>query len=213
MTLLGLLGVLLAVGATAGPGTLLVRRTATAPHDSDLRPVPRVQTPGRLRHTLDVPLPPHSEWITVGGTVVLSLIAAALVALLVAAFVQRRRRGPSRPEEDEPLPDLAEAVSRAAGSQRLALLDGEPRNAVVACWERFEVAAADAGVERQPWETPTEFTLRLLDLVHARPGAVDRLAALYREARFSTHPVTEDHRLAALAALDEIHAGLTLVTR
>jgi hypothetical protein len=60
------------------------------------------------------------------------------------------------------------------------------------------------------WETSSEFTLRLLDLVAAEDRAVSRLAGLYREARFSEHPMTEAHRAAALEALAVIHAGLRL---
>ena len=48
----------------------------------------------------------------------------------------------------------------------------------------------------------------MLDLVDADSAAVTRLAALYREARFSDHPLDESHRAAALAALDAIHARL-----
>ena len=48
----------------------------------------------------------------------------------------------------------------------------------------------------------------MLDLVGADHGAVGQLADLYREARFSDHPMTEDHRQEALAALDTIHGSL-----
>jgi hypothetical protein len=92
-----------------------------------------------------------------------------------------------------------------AAEQRRVLSVGEPRNAVVACWQRFEDQAATAGIERHPWETSAEFTLRVLDLADADGHAVAVLAGLYREARFSEHPVTEDDRAAALAALDSIH--------
>ena len=47
-----------------------------------------------------------------------------------------------------------------------------PRNAIVACWDRFEEHAERAGLARRPWETSSEFTLRLLDLVSADRGAV-----------------------------------------
>ena len=50
----------------------------------------------------------------------------------------------------------------------------------------------------------------MLDLVGADPGAVTELADLYREARFSDHPMTDDHRQAALEALDTIHRSLGL---
>jgi hypothetical protein len=44
--------------------------------------------------------------------------------------------------------------------------------------------------------------------VSADPSAVSRLAALYREARFSEHEITEDNRQAAVEALRDIHASI-----
>jgi hypothetical protein len=38
--------------------------------------------------------------------------------------------------------------------------------------------------------------------------ALETLAALFREARFSSHMMDEGHREAALDALDRIHASL-----
>jgi hypothetical protein len=40
------------------------------------------------------------------------------------------------------------------------------------------------------------------------PGSIGRLAALYREARFSGHPLGEDARTAAEAALRQLHQDL-----
>jgi hypothetical protein len=101
-----------------------------------------------------------------------------------------------------------EEISRDAAEQRRLLLEGSPRNAIVECWHRFEEQAADAGLERHAWETSSEFTLRMLDLVAADSSAVAELAVLYREARFSTHPLDEGTRARAVADLDAIHAGL-----
>src|SRR5688572_23272942 len=95
-----------------------------------------------------------------------------------------------------------------AEAQRRVLLAGAPGNAIVECWHRFETQAAAAGLSRRPWETSSEFTLRLLDLAAADHRAVSRLAELYREARFSEHPMTEAHRAAAREALAVIHDGL-----
>ncbi|MBZ5737270.1 DUF4129 domain-containing protein [Nocardioides mangrovi] len=103
---------------------------------------------------------------------------------------------------------VAREMLADAAAQRAALTEGDPRNAVVACWSRFEDQAASAGIERRPWETSAEYTLRVLDLVDADTSAVARLAALFREARFSEHPVTEQHRAEALEALDTIHRTL-----
>lgn len=100
------------------------------------------------------------------------------------------------------------AIAEDAAEQEAMLLRGRPRNAIVEAWHRFEVQGARAGVPRREWETSSEYALRLLDLVEAPPGAVNGLAALYREARFSDHPLGEGHRQAALAALADIHVGL-----
>ena len=146
------------------------------------------------------------------------LAAAALALLLLVRGMHerwqlRRRPPPPPPEVDF---DVVETARRVAGSiardaeqqRRLLTDDGQPRNGIVACWHRFEEQAADTGVVREDWETSAEFTLRVLDLVEADSGPVTRLAALYREARFSDHPLDESHRTAALAALDAIHAQL-----
>src|SRR6478736_4766013 len=104
---------------------------------------------------------------------------------------------------------VTEAIVRDSQQQRVLLLEGTPRNGIVECWHRFEEQAAGTGVVRDEWETSAEFTLRVLDLVDADSAAVTRLAGLYREARFSDHPLDESHRSAALEALDAIHAQLS----
>ncbi len=76
------------------------------------------------------------------------------------------------------------------------------------CWHRFEELAESSGVRRLPWETSSEFTIRLLDRVSADEGAVGELAELYRDARYSRHEVGEDSRDRATAALDRIHRSL-----
>jgi hypothetical protein len=63
-------------------------------------------------------------------------------------------------------------------------------------------------VARRASETSSEYGLRILDLAAADNGSVNRLAELYREARFSDHPVTEEHRARALAALADIRHSL-----
>jgi hypothetical protein len=50
--------------------------------------------------------------------------------------------------------------------------------------------------------------VRVLATHHVDPVAIARLAALYREARFSDHPMGEDARRAAIDALDDVHDGL-----
>ena len=103
---------------------------------------------------------------------------------------------------------VAGAIVRDAAEQTELLLVGSPRNAIVECWHRFEVQAHSAGLGRKSWETSSEFTVRLLELVAADAHAVATLSGLYREARFSDHEVGEQERSRALAALEQIHRGL-----
>lgn len=161
-------------------------------------------------------------WVRVLAAVLDVAVVVAVVALAARLLVplvgevrrrrrsrrEARRRGvPHEPEFDVVTPPAAVAreILADAAAQRRTLEEGRPRNAVVACWHRFELHGAAAGVERHAWETSSEYTLRLLDLVDAHQPAVTRLAELYREARFSEHDVTEADRRAAGAALEEIH--------
>jgi Domain of unknown function (DUF4129) len=132
--------------------------------------------------------------------------------------VRDRRRPEPRPvavdfdvlEDPE---ELTEEMRADAEDQLALLLGGTPRNAIVACWDRFEEQAERVGLARREWETSSEFTLRLLDFVSADGGAVARLERLYHEARFSEHVIGEDRRTAAVEALDAIHASLPVSAR
>jgi hypothetical protein len=128
------------------------------------------------------------------------------------------RRSPPPPEPvdfdvlDDPQP-LVEEMRRDADEQFELLLGGEPRNAIVACWDRFEEQAERVRAARHHWETSSEFTLRLLDAVSADDAAVARLERLYREARFSDHEIDEGRRQAAVEALRAIHVSLGIGVR
>ena len=108
---------------------------------------------------------------------------------------------------DEP-DRVAAAVVADAEEQDALLRDGDARNAIVAAWHRFEVQGEAAGVPRHGAETSSEYALRFLDLADADTGPVRRLAELYREARFSEHEITEQHRAEALDTLAAIRRSL-----
>lgn len=166
-------------------------------------------------------VPPEPEPVDGGVTSVIAdiamVVAVVMIAIGMALFRPDRRAGlrrwawgRSRDDFDiEPdrLDAIAAAVGRDAAAQRAVLLGGEPRNAIVESWSRLERQLADAGVERRPTDTSTDLVVRTLDRLAVDPDALGSLAALYREARFSAHPIGESQRRAALAALDTIHAG------
>ena len=124
-----------------------------------------------------------------------------------------RRAKPKGPEDvdfdvlDDPEP-LVQEIRRDADEQFELLLGGQPRNGIVACWDRFEEQAERVNASRKPWETSSEFTLRLLEAVSADEVAIARLEGLYREARFSDHEMDETRREEAVAALRQVHASL-----
>lgn len=147
---------------------------------------------------------------------VVGITIAFVVAVALAVYAWRRRprlrwRRRAADADFEVLPDVASAVVRQAQAQRAALLDGAPRNAIVQCWLRLERDVAAAGLDRDPADTPSEFTERVLGTYAVDSAAITELAALYREARFSDHVLDESHRTAAAAALDRLHATLAPV--
>ena len=161
---------------------------------------------------------PGWVWIVVFG---LELATLGVVVYLIYRLglavrerwhaYRRSRRADEESVEFEVLDtgrQVAAAIEEDATTQRELLEAGGPRNAIVACWRHFEVQAARAGVVRRPWQTPSEFVLWVLDLAGADAAAVTRLADLYREARFSDHPMGEQHRADAVAALDAVHRSL-----
>jgi hypothetical protein len=201
--------------ALRGPGLERVTDVASPTTDS---PSPSASGINDVERTLEHPGEANPILKLIGLLVEL-LLAAALIWLLLR-FGRRllqawreRVRAPEKREHVEfevledpgPSREQVEKQARAA----LELLDeGEPRNAIVAAWERFEVGADELGFGRRPWETSSEFVLRMLAIVAADHGAVMQLESLYREARYSTHPMGERERAEARTALLEIQGSL-----
>jgi hypothetical protein len=153
------------------------------------------------------------EILTIGVVLFLAVRLLAGLRQLWRARRRRQRREVKKEQVAFEVLDSAQQVTELmaedADEQRTLLeVGGEPRNAIVVCWHRFELQAQRAGVERRTWQTTSEFVLGVLELVGADRGAVARLADLYREARFSDHPMTDAHRTRALEALQAIHGSL-----
>lgn len=147
------------------------------------------------------------------------LVLLGMLGVVVLALRAGRDAWRGRPRPAERLPDpgfdtleggarIQEAVREDADAHDAVLSEGSPRNAIVAAWHRFELQGERAGVGRRPWETSSEFTLRMLDRAGADSGAVARLGELYREARFSRHELGEQERAAAAEALATIRASM-----
>lgn len=146
--------------------------------------------------------------------VVLGALLLLLLWLLVASAMSLIRRWQElrRVRREGPLPEVDDAVldsvAQATRRQQQRILEGTPSNAIVACWVDLEHAVAAAGVERRPSETSAELTIRVLDALDVDRSALRALGALYREARFSAHPLTEQERASARDALAALHRSL-----
>ena len=148
-----------------------------------------------------------------GQVFILLVTTTVLMAVMIvigAVIAARRRRRPDptvmpvrragrreTPTESEPL-----AVAAELGLAEVADRSREPRAAIIACYAAMERAlAASPQAAPRDSDTPSEVLERAVDTRVLRPGSATTLVELFAEARFSTHTMTEDHRLAAEGAL------------
>jgi hypothetical protein len=161
------------------------QQTIQLPAEGEQTPPPRPQTEGRE---------PQFRWPAVA---VLALAAAGAGLLLL-----RRRRAPSS-REPALAAELATALDDAIDDVRA---EADPRRAVVKAYARMEAILAAHGLPRREAEAPYEYLVRALGTLVASARGVERLTALYEEARFSRHeidPGMRDEAVAALAAVRE----------
>ena len=218
----GLMLLMVMFAARSGPERIF----AGPLHDPSIRPVTPSYSirrpPGGVGRGREGLLHSNPFFEAVGWVIKVAALICVLWLLyrgarkLLEVLAERgRRTKPRGPEDvdfdvlDDPEP-LVEEIRQDADEQFELLLGGHPRNAIVACWDRFEEQAERVHASRKPWETSSEFTLRLLEAVSADAAAVARLEALYREARFSEHEIDESRRQAAVEALRAIHASIGL---
>ena len=143
-------------------------------------------------------------WWVLGGIALTLLLAVVVLAIRV----NRRRRRAAPPESAREAPDRALLTDRRAARQARMVREGSPREAIIATWLDLERLVAAAGVPRRPSETSSELVVRVLDDREVPAAALTDLAALFREARFSTHEPTEALRERAAGDLDAVHAAL-----
>jgi hypothetical protein len=149
---------------------------------------------------------------------VLGLLAAALLVAAVAyrwLSARRERRAALAAEDDSGAEQraevlrLVEAVDAADEGLRT---HADPRAAVLAAYaamaRHLSTGLAQRGRGLRRSDTAGELLDRAVTsgLVSGAPAGT--LTALFREARFSTHPMGEDARASALASLAEVRAEL-----
>lgn len=163
-------------------------------------PAPPELRPGRDAQ----PLPPWLE----------SAVLALAVVVLVGAFAYAYRRlraeyvrkpRPAQPEHADGAAVLAGAV--ASGRRALRDID-DVRTGVIACYAAMEASLSASGVARHASDSPNDLLARAAAGGLRTGGSAAVLAELFREARYSTHPMGEDQRRQAAAALADLAAAL-----
>jgi len=145
-----------------------------------------------------------------GGSSWPVLVLFIVVVLAAAAVTVYRRRRSAAPmfadPELVPAPEpLAEAL--AAGAQALRE-DPDPRTAIIRCYAAMERSLAEAGSPAKAADTPAEVLARATAGGLVSSSCASTLTGLFRRARYSSHPMTEDDRAAAMEALAQVRAGL-----
>lgn len=165
-------------------------------------------------HGLHIPL---IVWMLMFSVVlVLGAVVLAMVAVLFTKqlpSLQRFRRRPSvviRPIEYA-LPDAEQLGERVGASFEAALAGirrGEAAEAIIACWAQLEQVAHQTGLIHRPSDTAGELADRLLTSLRLNRADLAELAALYREARFSSHPITAAASERAVQSLQRLRSEL-----
>jgi Domain of unknown function (DUF4129) len=137
------------------------------------------------------------------------LVLFAVVALGAAArTVHRRRRLVLPPPEPDLEPDAEPLVAALAAGARALQEDRDPRTAIIGCYAAMERSLADAGSPPRMADTPAEVLSRATMSGLMRSAPATTLTGLFRRARYSTHPMTEADRTAAIGALAQVRADL-----
>lgn len=150
------------------------------------------------------------------GFLVKAVLVLILVAVLVAVARAVRDYWADRDAgtSDEVTADvLPQALLDGARAGEELLARGTPSNAVIAAWVALDDTVRSAGVSRNDALTSTELVVRVLTSYRVDREPLETLAALYREARFSRHPIGEQARSSAREALVRVQADLRSVTQ
>jgi hypothetical protein len=172
----------------------------------------------RMRQRAAPPRPGATHAATAAGAVAhhppgnpwpLLLLFAALTVAAVALTSYRRRRPGQRPAPDEEADvTTAPLVAALAAGERALHEDSDPRAAIIGCYAAMERSLADAGSPPRLADTPAEVLGRATASGLVRSAWASTLTGLFRRARYSSHPVTEADRAAAIGALAEVQADL-----
>ncbi|MEJ7800140.1 MAG: DUF4129 domain-containing protein [Ilumatobacter sp.] len=136
-----------------------------------------------------------------------ALIGLAILAALVALVLlwHRSRRSDDVNDGDEEVtpeppadPDVEQPIAATIDAMERVV---DPRRAICEAYGTLLAELAALGLPRRPEEGPGEHIRRCLRRADIDEASVTELIDLFGLARFSTHPVTEQHRDTAVRCL------------
>ena len=167
------------------------------------------------------PIAPRQREPSVFGYLLAATVAMLLLWAVGGVMVRRSRRAAELQlpvaDRQEPLvgESTPETLTRAAefGLAEIGDRSRGPRESIIACYAAMERALADApGAAPQESDTPSEVLARAVEHHALHAGSATELVALFAEARFSPHVMTERHREIAAEALLRVLAELRSLT-
>jgi len=132
----------------------------------------------------------------------LAIVLAGLVVVGIFVLVRWRSRLGAEASDQTAASAAIEAAIGALDS------DADPRRAVIAAYGAMQRTLGEHGVTRLPAEAPREYLARVLRASRATERDVRTLTDLFEEARYSSHPIPERVRKAALSALGSLQVRL-----
>jgi hypothetical protein len=146
-----------------------------------------------------------------GGWPAAALIVLAVAAALLLFWRGNRPAGAPAPGASPPVPPPAapRSLAGALAAGTAALGRGEdPRAAIIGCYAAMERSLAAAGSAPAAADTPAEVLARAASRGLVRSAAVGTLTSLFREARYSDHPLREVDRASAIEALARLRGDV-----
>lgn len=157
------------------------------------------------------PLPPTAT----SPSMILLIVAIGIVGAYAVAFAflfLPRMYGIVA----EAPPDIAKPKRELARTVRRAIADlaagGDFREAVLRCYHSMLLLFAQHGLRPDPSQTAREFESAALNAYGVTRETIDDLTSLFEEARYSTHPIGETQRDAAIECLNGIRRQLEAPT-
>jgi hypothetical protein len=138
----------------------------------------------------------------------LLLFAALAIAAITLTSYRRRRPTPRRAPDEAADATAAPLAAALAAGERALHQDSDPRAAIIGCYAAMERSLADAGSPPRLADTPAEVLRRATASGLVRSAWAGTLTGLFRRARYSSHPMTEADRAAAIGALAQVQADL-----